>query len=810
MRLNARSLGVAAAIALVVVGVGWMIVTPINDRQTTGELALPGLEAPARVVRDAGGMPYIYAESLDDALRAQGFVTGQDRLFQVEAAKRAASGRLAEIFGAGENDVILNLDREARVIGFRRLADRQAELLSPVARRRLTTFLEGLNAYISTREVTHPMEFGLAGFEPEPWTEEDLLALIFYLGWASSANFDGELIAHRVIQAVGADAFQDIAPLTVNPDDTAPPAERQSALEAYPRWTEPTGRLAPWTQGGWRQQGVGGSNNWAVSGAKAGTPAAIVTNDPHLDSRMLPGPWHPVGLITPDLRVVGVSAGLPGVTIGRNDHVAFGVTNAYADAVDLYVETIDPSDPGRYLEGDQSLPFDSVTEIIRIKDESADGGFREERLVVRFTRRGPVITDHDPDSAGGSVLSMRWASADYMGTELGVDRLMMAQDVDEAVAAIEATRIISLNFVVGDVTGRVARRASGTAPIRLRGDGMAPFPVTGGEDNWAGPIPADEMPGEIDPAQGWTGSANHMTAPADYPYIYTTFASPAYRYRRIRELMNEPQVTAAKAWAAQYDTLNLYARDIAPILVRALSDADSEELQEMATILGRWDHHDDADQLAPTLFQETVRQLAQLTFEDELGAEATAAYLSNWYVWQQRFDALVQDGTSPWFDDKRTTETEDLPTLIRAAGDAALERLTSDYGANRSKWHWGEVHQIHFSGPLRQQGFIGGLTGNRSVPMAGSGETLLRALYPYDDPFDSRWFASLRMTADLNDPDKVRAVLPGGAVGRTFHPHLADQTPDWMDKDADIYWWFSDDAIADHTVSTLTLTPSAR
>ena len=379
----------AVAVVFAVVVTAWIVLPAMNDRKTAGRLDLDGLSAPVRVLRDDFGTPYIYAENLEDALRAQGFVAGQDRLFQLEAAKRAATGRLAEVLGAGENDAILNLDREARVVGFRRLAERQSAMLATQTRRSLSAYLEGLNAYIVSRSDTHPIEFRLAGFKPEIWTETDLLAVMYYLGWASAANFDAELIAHRVIQSIGAEAFEEIAPIAVNPDSPAPLAERRAGAKSFYRWAGPTAKPADWTVGGWRQQGVGGSNNWAISGAKAGSPAAIVTNDPHLDSRMLPGPWHPVGIITPDMRLVGVSAGLPGILIGRNAHVAFGVTNAYADAVDLYIETIDPNNAERYLEGERSLPFETVVEFIRIKDANVVEGFREERLTVRFTRRGP-------------------------------------------------------------------------------------------------------------------------------------------------------------------------------------------------------------------------------------------------------------------------------------------------------------------------------------------------------------------------------------------------------------------------------------
>ncbi|NQY15308.1 MAG: penicillin acylase family protein [Henriciella sp.] len=379
MRLGLKILiGVLGLILLGALTV-WLILPKLNDRQVSGQIELSVLDAPVTVVRDANATPYIYAETLVDAIRAQGFVMGQDRLFQLEIAKRAATGRLSEALGSGPQDAILSLDREARTIGFRRLAERQFELLSPDSRELVSAYVDGLNAYITTRADTHPMEFGLAGFEPEVWTETDVLSFMFYMGWGSSANFDAELIAHELIQAVGSEVFEEIAPITNNPDDESDlEATRDAWLPTSPRWTGPAAAPHGWTGKGWRQLGYGGSNNWAVTGQKAGQPAAIVTNDPHLDSRSLPGPWHPVGIITPEFRVVGVSTGHPGIVVGRNEHVAFGVTNAYADAVDVYVETIDPANPDHYLEGAQSYPFETVLETNRVKDETASDGFREE------------------------------------------------------------------------------------------------------------------------------------------------------------------------------------------------------------------------------------------------------------------------------------------------------------------------------------------------------------------------------------------------------------------------------------------------
>ncbi len=809
MRVVGIVLASAAALLVVAVGAAWIVAPRMNDRQVEGQASLAVLDAPVTVRRDDRGVPYIYAESLADALRAQGFVVGQDRLFQIELAKRAAQGRLAEIFGPGPDDVVLNRDRQARIIGFHRIATRHAAILAPQPRAIFDAYLEGLNAYIADYTHEHPRELALAGVTPEPWTLADALAFLYLSSWGNSGNFDSELIAQRILERLGPEALAAIAPLAINPDDPPLEASQNTAHERR-RWaTLDLGLDAPLWRGeaSWSRLGLGGSNNWAISGVKAAQDAAIVTNDPHLDVRDLPGFWHPVGLITPQQRMVGVSAGLPGILVGRNDHIAFGVTNAYADVIDLYIETPDPADPTRYLEGDISLAFTRLEEVIRIADDTAPEGVREERLEIRFTRRGPVISDHGMQAGANAVLSLRWAAAEFLAPQLGIERLIMADSVADALDAVSDIRSISLNFVVGDVDGRVARRASGAAPVRLAGDGMAPFPAGDGGDNWAGLIPGDEMPTELEPPRGWTGTANHMTAPRDFAYPYATSVSPSYRYRRMQQLFSAPQVSAQDAWAAHHDDFNLFAQEIAPILASALRETPDADIAALGDTLAQWDYHDRIDAVAPTVFQEMIRQLARLTYEDELGPDLTADMLRSWYFWHERFRAMLIAGASPWFDDGRTGSLEDLPTLIRRAGQETRAALTARYGAQPEDWMWGAVHRVRFRGPLRLDGPAGRLTGNRDIAMPGSGETLQRALFPFHRPFDPYWAASLRMTADLNDPDKIRAVMPGGVVGRTFHAQLSDQIDDWLDPNAQTYWWFSDAAIETNTRTVLTLRP---
>ncbi len=791
-------LGVAAGVAL-------RLVAPrLNTYTVSGALVLPALDQPVTVRRDEKGMPYITAQTLQDALVAQGFVTGQDRLFQMEAARRAASGRLSEVFG----DATRQMDVEARVIGFRRLAEAQVDLLAPAPRARLAAYVDGLNAVVAGPRNQHPLEMRLLGLEPEPFTPVDIVAIAYLAAWGNAANFNAELVMQAIIDKVGVEQAGDLAPLVINPDvepvRAAAPRDPYRARDHAQLDLDLTGSVFGAAT---PRPAAGGSNNWASDGRRSGAGAAVVANDPHLDPRSLPGFWHPIGIATPNLRVVGVSGSYPGVLVGRNQDIAFGVTNAYGDMIDLYIERPDPADPRRYLEGETSRAFAIRTETLSIKDETAPDGLRQEQITIRSTRRGPVISDHGLTAgASDALVSLRWAAAEAATPDFGVDEIWLAKSVDEALRTVERTKVIALNVVVGDATGRIGRRASGAVPIRVRGDGSAPLAVIDSADAWDGFISGADMPGEIDPPGGWTGTANHYTATPDLEPVYSTYTSASYRYRRMKMLFDgDHALGPEELGAAQYDVFNVLAMQMTPLLLAAWGD--DPETAEFADILASWSYEDRIDSPAPTIFQAVQRAYARAIVEDELGPDLARQYLDVWYLWQERIGAMTQAGVSPWFDDMRTPETETRDDLMRRAAAEARAELTQLYGPSPAAWDWGKVHQARFQGPLRQTGLAGRLTGAQAHPKPGSGETLDRALYLFSEPYDPRWMASMRMVADLADTEKVAAVLGGGVTGRTFHPHLDDQLEPWM-SGAPSYWWFSEDAIAANTRSTLTLTPT--
>jgi penicillin amidase len=311
-----------------------------------------------------------------------------------------------------------------------------------------------------------------------------------------------------------------------------------------------------------------------------------------------------------------------------------------------------------------------------------------------------------------------------MGPRLGLLGLLRAKSVDDVKTSLSRLSTIMLNFVFADRDGRVGRHASGRLPVRSRGDGTVPLRVTDGADNWTGWIPFEEMPHAYDPEVGWVGTCNHATAPSDYPYYYSSHQSPSYRYRRLKELLDSgAHFTAGDHWAFQRDTKNVMAERVAPVLIAALSRR--QETRVMGELLSSWDFHDEPDQAAPTVFHAVYERTAFLTFRDELGDEAAARMLSNWYFWQERFQRMVLEGDSPWFDDTSTPgNREDLEALIvQAAGDVQA-KYGPELGEDPEGWRWGEVHRLEFVSPIRRRGVGKGLLGGGSHAAPGSVEAL--------------------------------------------------------------------------------------
>ena len=777
--------------------------SPLNKYTQDGNLPLPGLKEPVTVQRDEKGMAYIYARNLEDLSIAQGFIAAQDRLFQMELTRLFASGRIAEL--AGEK--AKGIDVRMRTLGFYRNAKKHAALLSNETRTFLQKYVDGVNAFIETRPENIHLEFKLAGIKPSVWTIADSLTILYYMGWGSAANFKSEIVAQMLVEKLGPAKAAEIFPININPDDetgTGADSANSNFQSARLNLNFDNMLLSYLTDDALKI----GSNNWVAAPNLSPGARPIVANDPHLDATLLPGPWYPCGLITPELRAVGVTIpGLGGMTIGRTDRISYGVTNSYGDTQDLYIETVDPDNPDNYLEGSASIPFEVIEETIKIKDKAASGGYSKETIKIRLTRRGPVISGVIPGLKTNKVITVRWSSFEVQSPSIGFEKLLVCRTVEEIRRALEDVNQVALNFVYADTEGNIGWQTSSRYPIRAQGEGLVPHVVKDSADNWTGWIPWEDMPHAVNPERGWLGTCNHLTVGRDYPYHYTTHASPTYRYRRLVQLMDAPgKKSVDDHWAFQRDALNLMAKTIAPIMTRVL--LAHEDTKKMGQVLAEWDFIDSPDKPAPTVLQAVYREFALLVYSDELGDDLAHSMLNNWYFWQERLQKMVLENNSSWFDNVKTAnKKETRDDLFHQAALNAGKNLASTLGNDPTKWLWGKVHVHEFVSPIRRSGAGKDLLGGGSHPASGSGTTLYRGIYDFSKPYKVTVSASLRMVADLADPDKILAVLPGGVAGRQFDPHTTDQVQSFMDG-TKVYWWFSDKAIKEHTKHTLILSPN--
>ena len=682
----------------------------MNDYQKDGTLTLKGLKKGVTVKRDEKGMAYIYAENLHDAVMAQGFVTAQDRLFQMQLTRLFAQGRICEL--AGEKAKAI--DVRMRTIGIHRIAKKQEKMLNRQTRDYFQWYVDGVNAFIGECPKDAHLEFKLTGIKPEPWTVTDSLSILYYMGFSTSANITTEIVAQMLMEAVGPEKAMEIMPININPDDpkgkkqTPPHASRVSV--GFP-FSEDQKMLALIDHGPLRV----GSNNWVVSPALSAGKNAVLAGDPHLDTRILPGVWYPFGMITPEFRCVGaVIPGLPGFAIGRTSHIAIAMTNNYGDMQDLYVETVDPAQPDRYLEGKVSRPFEIIHEKLRIKDKEAPSGYREEEIEIKLTKRGPVVSDVLKGLETDKVITLRWAPRESMGERIGgLVEFLTARSINDLNESIEHAPMLCLNWVFADSSGNIGYRASGKIPIRTNNGGTFPYRAVDGKDNWQGWIPQAEMPHSTNPEKGWIGTCNHKVVPWDYPYYYSSHFSPSYRYRRLKQLMNRPgPKTVDEQWEYQRDEKNLLAEKIAPIMAKAL--LAHGDTREMGQILSGWNFMDNPDLAAPTIFQAVYIAFARMVFQDELGKKGTDTLLDDWYFWQERLEKMVLDGSSQWFDNTNTQgEVETLNDLFHQAGLAAATVLSTKFGNDPGHWLWGKVHTLELVSPLRRKGLGKGLLRQR-------------------------------------------------------------------------------------------------
>jgi penicillin G amidase len=599
MRRWTKRLGFRAGLLLIfAVGIGFLMLRA-SLPQTTGSLALPGLERPVRVIRDAHGIPSILAGSRHDLYMALGFVHAQDRLFQMDLQRRLGAGRLSEVFGK----TAIGSDRLMRTLGLYRHAAASVNAASAEFRAVLDDYTAGINGFLHSG-TTLPIEFTVLGYRPDDWAPADSLVIGKSLALRQSGNYRQELQYARLAHILPGNEIGNLFP--GYPADAPVTLKELAALTDAPLLDRLLAAL-PNDRSPQRA-----SNNWVVDGAHSVTGKPVLANDPHLELAA-PIVWYLARLDAPDIDLTGATIpGAPLVVLGHNGRIAWGFTTTQADVQDLFVEQIDPADPLRYATPQGTAPFEVRDERIMIKGRSP------ETIAVRETRHGPVISDAVTDMPAAPANSALALQASFLNDDdqsgEAIWRVGLAPDWASWRSALRLFTGPPQNMVFADRDGNIGFMVPGRIPIRKAGDGRMPVEGGSGDHDWAGFIPFERLPQLYNPRIGHIATANNKIVPDDYPFFITRDWDAPYRIERIEAgLAATPRQSIENPMLLQRDVVSLAAKELLPLMLRAEPLGPRE--RAAADLLRRWDNRMDPERPEPLVFSAWVRAINRRLFE---------------------------------------------------------------------------------------------------------------------------------------------------------------------------------------------------
>ncbi len=753
-----------------------------------GTMRAPGLSARVEVRRDAHGVPHLRARSLADVFFAQGYVTAQDRLWQMDLSRRHAEGQLSEIFG----DRTLRYDLESRTLGLNQAAERALAELDPDTRRLLDSYARGVNAFLESHRDRLPMEFLILRYQPQPWRAADSVAVVLNLSTALSQSWEDDLMREHVSAKLGKNLASDVFPdhsaldVPVAAVPASAPAGAQkmtTGLDAEPLGDAPLREMVRPPHVDF--PGGMGSNNWVLNGSHTKSGKPLLANDPHL-SHSVPSVWYMIHLQAPGLNVSGVSLpGLPLVVIGHNEHIAWGMTNTAPDVQDLYAENFNFRDSTKYLHNGQWVDAEVRNEVIKVRDQ------RDYPLAVKVTRHGPVVS-HD----GDRDLALRWTALEPHAIRLPLLRMNQASNWQEFTTALRDFTVPMQNFVYADQEGNIGYYAAGLVPIRKQGNGAVPVPGSTDDYDWTGFIPFEDLPHSYNPPSGMIATANGRIVPDSYPFFITANWEAPYRTARIFQLLRAGSSFApADMLRIQADIHTLEDEWLVKQLLAASAQHAPESPQAQAAlgVLRAWDGEARADSAATLIAEVTRHALLARILKSKLG-EGLSGY--HWSMSTIFLENVLEQNLTRWLPPE---DADFHVTLMKSLEQGVRQIPSLVHSQSQTAWRWGDTIPLTFHHPLSGGlPLLGRLLDVGPFPQAGTGTTVKQTT-PGLGP-------SMRMVVDFSDFDQSMQNITLGESGQPFSPYYQDQFEAWY-AGRSFPMLFSDAAVDEGAVHKLVLEP---
>lgn len=774
--------------------------------QIDGEIHLKGLSGAVQVTRDGHGVPTIESASLDDLFFAQGYVTAQDRLWQMDIMRRYASGELSEILG----EVTVKIDREQRILGLREAAKKNISMMSPRDREYFDAYARGVNAFIEGHRTSLPIEFRLLHYEPKPWQIEDSAAIgNNMVKDLNFFTFGDTLLREKVAAKVGPELAADLyinrswhdRPPTVMKEDVNDQGDQNdsddqdddddgpdNSVTSAPSSLRPT--LAALVSGSFFRRGdkvkvvdsppdaevetgVNGSNNWVVSADHTTTGKPLLSNDMHL-GHMMPNLWYEAHLKSQNLDVAGVTLpGVPFVIVGHNQRIAWGFTNLGPTVTDAFIENC--NEQGCQTPQGWQQP-QHRTETIHVKAKP------DVVVDVKSTRHGPIISDLLPGES--RQIALRWTL--YDGLRMPFFDVDSAQNWDEFRKAFSQLDAPGQNVVYADVDGNIGYQATGKVPIRAAGDGS--LPVSGADDahEWTGYILFDKMPSIYNPPSGVIATANGRATPDKYPFSISAEWDAPWRVERIYHVLESGRKFGPTDMLALENDIHsendLFAAERFVYAVDHSPHA-SARAKQAADLMRNWDGRMTVASAAPTISVRSQQELMRLLLEPHLGgATETATQVSDlltvnqnvswksyrWHMSSVWLQNVMLHQPKRWLPEKYSNFDE----LLSAAVEAAVDR--PDTPKNLSTWNWGTVNAVNIEQPVLGRIPVVKRWSAPGIHQQSGSKYTVKAVTPVHGP-------SERFTANPAEWDQSTLNVVTGQAGNFLSPYYLDQWQAWYE-----------------------------
>lgn len=759
--------------------------------QYNGEKNVKGLHSIVSIYRDAFAIPLIKAMDDEDAAFALGYVHAQERLFQMDIARRAGEGRLSEVLGTKT----IPVDQMFRTVGIYKNVKLNYDKLNPLSKKILEAYSKGVNAFIKEAKGKYPVEFDVLGYDPYPWKPEHSLIIAKLMGWELNISWWTDITFSQLVQKFGAEKAKELLPNFPENSPTIIPSSikgfaaiKNDLIKIDQQFRELTGFVGTHI----------GSNNWVINGKMSASGKPIIANDPHL-AFTAPCRWFFAMIRSGDWNAEGFTIpGLPAIVIGKNQNIAWAMTNVMADDADFYIEKIDSAGKNYFLNGAwRQLNIEKDT--IQVKDSS------NVIFEIRRSHRGPIITDiHTYKTLYPNIgiktaqMSMRWTGQEFSDEMFAAISINKSKNWNEFEKAVQYFTLPGQNFVYGDKNGNIGYICAAKLPIRSFNSPTLIYDGTTDANDWKGFVPYEKMPKLLNPPQNYIASANNKTI-MNFKYHISNIWEPSSRIERITELLNSKPIQSKEDFKKyQNDFVSPYARIITRYITSAFDNVKitDKNLKIALELFRNWDYEMSARSQVPTVYTRFLHNLIKNIFNDEMDDDLLKEYVFIANVPYRIIPKMLDENNSSFFNDTRTSQVETRDDIIRKSLVDALSEIEKKYGMDIANWQWGEIHKVTFKHLFHNASpILDKLINIGPFSIGGDGTTIFNTEYSFSElfektsnltiqhrsePYSNILGPSMRYIFDFADPDHLEFILPTGQSGHFMSSHYKDMSDMWL------------------------------